>query len=78
MWDPTDGSKKALLKHDARLTSMVLSKLLLITACGDGEMYLWDLRHMTVIMQWQTAYDNAFASASSIALERGKIYVAAR
>lgn len=72
------GSKDAVLKHDSRVTAMVLSKLLLITSSSDGLMNLWDLRNRTIIMQWHTGYDIAFGSVTSISLDKGKIYAAAR
>ncbi len=80
VWNVIDGTKKTILCHKARLTAMILSRLLLITACSNGEMYLWDLRHSMVIMQWQIAYDisSAFIVSMSIEKRLGKIFAAAR
>lgn len=67
-----------MLEHPSRLTSLKLCKLLLVTACGDGTLHLWNAITNTIQMQCNSDYSVGMAYITDIAIDRGKVFAAGR
>lgn len=76
VWDVSTGKCQATLGHASRVTSLRLSKLLLVTATGDGSVNLWDLTSTnTSLMRYDIGAGNCIVD---IAISKGKIYIGGR
>lgn len=74
-WNVHTGESLGSVKHYNGVTCLKLSKLLLVTACTDGMMYLWSVSTHAQLMQWSLESDVAIVD---ICVDRGKVHAAAR
>ena len=74
-WNVHTAENLGSLDHYNGVTSLKLSKLLLVTACVDGMIYLWNVTTHTLLMQWSLESDIIIVD---ICVDRGKVYAAAR
>ncbi|XP_019864265.1 PREDICTED: uncharacterized protein LOC100633923 [Amphimedon queenslandica] len=73
-WNVHTAENLGSLEHYNGVTSLKLSKLLLVTACIDGMIYLWNVTTHGLLMQWSLESDIIIVD---ICVDRGKVYAAA-
>ena len=75
IWSPT-GRCVATLAHEAALTALQLSHLLLISATSSGTVQLWSLHSNSALMQWNVeakAWLHSLAVAGSRVFGGGRL-----
>jgi WD40 repeat protein len=77
LWDVTSAKCLSVLEHSSRITSLRFSKLLLVTACGDGSINLWNLINKRLQIKWEQKYTIAMSCIVDIFIDKGKVYTAA-
>lgn len=66
------------MDHPSWVTCLALSKLLLVTACGDGSVHLWDIFRQVKLTECRLEYNIGMAHVTNMILEKGKLLAAAR
>ena len=78
LWNIGEGMSHATLDHPSWVTCLALSKLLLVTACGDGSVHLWDVFRKVKLMECSLEYNVGMGHVISMTLKKGKLFAAAR
>ena len=84
LWLQDGGYCLATLQHMSRITSICLSQLCLVAATSDGIITLWSCLNPSssnqneALMQWIPDYSTSLTAITSMAIDRGKVFLAGR